>query len=116
MTSINVTDLEGDKRTDLMGHLKSDDFFGVETHKTAKFVITTVAKKDDVYGVSGDLTIKGNTNPIAFDLTMTENSATTNLSIDRTKYNVRYGSGSFFDNLGDKTIYDEFNLAINLKF
>jgi hypothetical protein len=47
---------------------------------------------------------------------MTENSATTNLSIDRTKYNVRYGSGSFFDNLGDKTIYDEFNLAINLKF
>jgi polyisoprenoid-binding protein YceI len=116
MTSIDVTDLEGDNRKDLMGHLKSDDFFGVETHKTAKFVITTVAKKGDVYGVSGDLTIKGNTNPIAFDLKMTENSATTNLSIDRTKYNVRYGSGSFFDNLGDKTIYDEFNLAINLKF
>ncbi|TXE18675.1 YceI family protein [Psychroflexus gondwanensis] len=116
MTSIDVTDLEGDNRKDLMGHLKSDDFFGVETHKTAKFVIKTVAKKGDVYGVSGDLTIKGNTNPIAFDLKMTENSATTNLSIDRTKYNVRYGSGSFFDNLGDKTIYDEFNLAINLKF
>lgn len=116
MTSIDVTDLEGDSRNDLMGHLKSDDFFGVETHETAKFVITTVAKKGDVYGVSGDLTIKGNKNPIAFDLTMTENSATTNLTIDRTKYDVRYGSGTFFDNLGDKTIYDEFNLAINLKF
>jgi len=45
MTSINVTDLEGDSKEKLTGHLRSDDFFGVETHKTAKFVITTVAKK-----------------------------------------------------------------------
>lgn len=116
MTSIDVTDLEGDSKAKLMGHLKSDEFFGVENHETAKFVIKTVAKKGDTYGVSGDLTIKGKTNPIAFDLKMDENSATTNLTIDRTKYNVRYGSNSFFDNLGDKAIYDEFNLAINLKF
>jgi polyisoprenoid-binding protein YceI len=116
MTTIDVTDLEGDSRDKLMGHLRSDDFFGVENHQSAKFVITTVAKKGDVYGISGDLTIKGETNPIAFDLKMNGNTATTNLTIDRTKYNVRYGSGSFFDNLGDKTIYDEFDLAINLKF
>ncbi|WP_019038523.1 YceI family protein [Psychroflexus tropicus] len=116
MTTIDVTDLEGDSRQKLMGHLKSDDFFGVENYKTAKFVINTVAKKGDIYGISGDLTIKGETNPIAFDMKMNENTATTNLTIDRTKYNVRYGSGSFFDNLGDNTIYDEFDLAINLKF
>ena len=116
MTTIDVTDLEGDSRQKLMGHLKSDDFFGVEKHNTAKFVINTVAKKGDIYGISGDLTIKGNTNPIAFDMKMGNNSASTNLTIDRTKYDVRYGSGSFFDNLGDKTIYDEFDLAINLKF
>ena len=116
MTSIDVTDLEGDSRQKLMGHLKSDDFFGVEEHETATFVINTVAKKGDIYGISGDLTIKGNTNPIAFDMKMGKNSASTNLTIDRTKYDVRYGSGSFFDNLGDKTIYDEFDLAINLKF
>lgn len=116
MSSIDVTDLEGDSRAKLMGHLKSDDFFGVETHETATFVMTTVAKKGDVYGVSGDLTIKGKTNPIAFDLKMDGSTATTNLTIDRTKYDVRYGSGSFFDNLGDKTIYDEFNLAINLAY
>ncbi|SDG82814.1 Polyisoprenoid-binding protein YceI [Psychroflexus sediminis] len=117
MTSINVTDLEGDSREKLMGHLRSDDFFGVDTHETATFVINTVAKKkDNVYGISGDLTIKGKTNPIAFDMEMNENSATTNLTIDRTKYDVRYGSNTFFDNLGDKTIYDEFDLAINLKF
>ena len=116
MTTINVTDLEGDSRDKLMGHLRSDDFFGVNNYETAKFVINTVAKKGDVYGVSGDLTIKGKTNPIAFDLKMEGNSATTNLTIDRTKYDVRYGSNSFFDNLGDKAIYDEFNLAVNLKF
>jgi polyisoprenoid-binding protein YceI len=116
MTSIDVTDLEGDSRKKLMGHLMSDDFFGVENYETAKFVITTVAKKGDVYGVSGDLTIKGKTNPIAFDMKMGENSATTKLTIDRTKYDVRYGSGSFFDNIGDNTIYDEFDLTINLKF
>ncbi|NEV93470.1 YceI family protein [Psychroflexus sp. YR1-1] len=117
MTSINVTDLEGDSREKLMGHLRSDDFFGVDTYGTAKFVINTVAKKKgNIYGISGDLTIKGKTNPIAFDLEMNENSATTNLVIDRTKYDVRYGSNTFFDNLGDKTIYDEFNLAIDLKF
>lgn len=116
MTTIDVTDLEGDSRQKLMGHLRSDDFFGVEKHKTAKFVIKTVAKKGNVYGVSGDLTIKGKTNPIAFDMKMDGNTATTNLTIDRTKYDVRYGSNSFFDNLGDKTIYDEFDLAINLKY
>lgn len=116
MTSINVTDLEGDSKEKLMGHLRSDDFFGVDTYETAKFVINTVAKKGDVYGISGDLTIKGKTNPIAFDLNMEGNTATTNLTIDRTKYDIRYGSNSFFDNLGDKTIYDEFDLAINLKF
>lgn len=116
MTSINVTDLEGDSKSKLEGHLKSDDFFGVEDHKTAKFVINTVAKKGDIYGISGDLTIKGKTNPIAFDMKMNKNSASTTLVIDRTKYDVRYGSDSFFDNLGDKTIYDEFTLNINLNF
>lgn len=117
MSSINVTDLEGDSKKKLEGHLNSDDFFGVKNHSTAKFTMKTVAEKSNgVYGVSGDLTIKGKTNPIAFDLNMTENTATTTLVIDRTKYDIRYGSGSFFDDLGDKTIYDEFTLDINLKY
>ncbi|WP_371815963.1 YceI family protein [Flavobacterium sp. CS20] len=62
------------------------------------------------------MTIKGKTNPIAFDLKVTDNTATTKLVIDRTKYGIKYGSGSFFDNLGDRTIYDEFKLDIKLKF
>jgi polyisoprenoid-binding protein YceI len=116
MSTIAVTDLEGDSKKKLEGHLNSDDFFGTSDYPTAKFVINTAAKKSDgVYGISGSLTIKGKTNPIAFDLTMKDDNAMTTLVIDRTKYDIRYGSGSFFDDLGDKTIYDEFTLDIMLK-
>ncbi|UJH91134.1 YceI family protein [Antarcticibacterium sp. 1MA-6-2] len=117
MTSITVTDLSGDGKRDLEGHLKSEDFFGVENHPVSKLVITKVAKKNDnTYAVTGNLTIKNITHPINFDLDWKENSASTKLSIDRSKYNVKYGSGSFFQNLGDKTIYDNFDLEVDLKF
>lgn len=117
MTSINVTDLTaGNGKEKLEGHLNSDDFFGVKKYPTAKFVMTTVVEKSEgVYGVAGEMTIKGKTNPIAFDLKMNGDTAMTTLVIDRSKYDIRYGSGSFFDNLGDKTIYDEFTLDITLK-
>ncbi|QYA25549.1 YceI family protein [Gramella sp. MT6] len=117
MSTITVTDLTGENKGKLEGHLKSEDFFGVEKHPTAKLIITSAASKGNgKYGIVGDLTIKNETHPITFDLVMNGDSATTNLTIDRSKYNVRYGSGSFFDNLGDKTIYDNFELDVNLKF
>ena len=68
------------------------------------------------YAVVGDMTIKGITNKVSFDLALTENSATTSLKIDRTKYGIKYGSASFFDGIKDKAIYDEFDLAVKLKF
>ena len=114
MNSIACTDLEGDSKGQLEGHLKSDDFFGVENYPTAKLVITNVVKNENTYKVTGDLTIKETTEPITFDLEEAGDNFTTTLTIDRSKYNVRYGSGSFFDNLGDKTIYDDFTLDINL--
>ncbi|RNL85652.1 YceI family protein [Sinomicrobium pectinilyticum] len=117
MTSLTSTDLEGDSRSKLDGHLKSDDFFGVETHPTSKLIITKVkASGKNAYKVTGDLTIKGKTHPVTFDLSVYGNKATGALKIDRSKYDVRYGSGSFFDNLGDKTIYDEFDLVVDLNF
>ncbi|QSS97147.1 YceI family protein [Psychroflexus sp. ALD_RP9] len=117
MNTINVTDLSGDGKKKLEGHLNSDDFFGVNQYPTAKFVINNVAKKGKgSYGISGTMTIKGTSNPIAFDLKMDGEQAYTEIVIDRTKYDIKYGSGSFFDNLGDKTIYDEFTLKINLKY
>ncbi len=117
MASIDVTDLRGENKGKLERHLQSDDFFSVSTHPTSKLVITKISKKENgIYGVAGNLTIKNETHPITFDLNWKENTAAANLTIDRSKYNVRYGSGSFFDNLGDKTIYDNFELAVNLKF
>ena len=115
MTSLKET--ENNKM--LMGHLKSDDFFGVNKYPTAKLVITGSTPFDKGSGVvNGTLTIKDITNPIEFKATMQKKDDGTwffaNITVDRTKYNIRYGSGSFFDNLGDKTIYDEFKVKVNL--
>ena len=115
MTSLKVTDLEGEHKTKLEGHLSSDDFFGIKNHKNAKLVITKAKKTDKGYKIAGDLTIKGKTNPISFDLAVNGDAATTTFKVDRTKYDIKYGSGSFFENLGDKTIDDEFELVVNLK-
>lgn len=116
MTTIQVTDLEGNMKGKLEGHLKSDDFFGVEKYPTAKFVITKVASLGTPgdYKVTGDLTIKEATNEIKFMAKVDAEKATADITVDRSEYDVRYGSGSFFDNLGDKTIYDDFHLTVNL--
>ncbi|MEJ1223770.1 YceI family protein [Sediminicola sp. 1XM1-17] len=117
MTSLISTDLEGESKGKLEGHLKSDDFFGVEKNPTSTLVFTNVkATGKNSYKVSGDLTIKGKTNPVTFDVSVYGNKATATMKVDRSKYDVRYGSGSFFDNLGDKTIYDEFDLVVDLAF
>ncbi len=117
MTSLISTDLEGEYKGKLEGHLKSDDFFGVATHPTSKLVFTTVkATGKNSYEVTGDLTIKGITKPITFDVSVYGSKATATMKVDRAPYNVKYGSGSFFDNLGDKTIYDEFDLVVDLEF
>jgi polyisoprenoid-binding protein YceI len=117
---IDMKSLKDDANTKmLMGHLKSDDFFGVEKYPTAKLVITGSTPFDKGTGVvSGTLTIKDITNPIEFKAAMQKNDDGVwffaNIVVDRTKFNIRYGSGSFFDNLGDKTIYDEFKVKVNL--
>ncbi|MGM0579703.1 MAG: YceI family protein [Bacteroidota bacterium] len=121
MTTINVLDLEGEYKDKLMGHLRSDDFFSVEDHSTAKFTITSLDKSeatDATHFVAGDLTIKGITNKITFPANVTvedgKANAKASFALDRTKWEVKYGSGSFFDGLGDKMIYDDFELTVNL--
>lgn len=117
MTSINTTDLTGEYKGKLDGHLKADDFFGTDKYPTSKLVFKKIADKGNgVYSVTADLTIKDVTNPIKFDITVKGSTASTSLKIDRTKYGIKYGSGSFFDNLGDKTINDEFQLDVTLQF
>nr|MDQ3017685.1 YceI family protein [Bacteroidota bacterium] len=112
-------DLQGEGKGKLEGHLKSPDFFSIESHPTAIFVVKkAVAKGKGVYDVTGDLTIKGITNTVTFPTTVNvsgkEVTAKANIKIDRSQYDVRYGSGKFFENLGDKTIYDDFDLAVTL--
>lgn len=117
MTTINVTDLEGKGKTNLEGHLKSDDFFGVENHKKATYSITSANKIDDTkYEISGSLSIKGISNPASFTMSVEDNSATARVIVDRTKYGIKYGSASFIDNLKDKAINDNFELDVKLAF
>lgn len=117
MTSIINTDMTGEYKGKLEGHLKSDDFFGVEKHPTASLVFNKVeAKGKNSYSASGDLTIKGITHSVTFIISVYGNKASASLKIDRSKFDVRYGSASFFDNLKDKAIYDEFDIIADLEF
>jgi polyisoprenoid-binding protein YceI len=117
MTSLTATDLQGEYQGKLNGHLKADDFFGTEKFPTATLNFKkVVAKSANVYTVTGDLTIKGITKPVTFDLATTANSASTKFMVDRTKYDIKYGSGTFFTSIGDKAIADEFELEVSLKF
>ena len=117
MTTINATDLSGEYQGKLNGHLKADDFFGTEKFPTSTLVFKTIAAKgNDVYSVTADLTIKGITQPVTFDITVKGNTATTAFNVDRTKYDIKYNSKSFFESIGDKAIYDEFELTVNLNF
>ncbi|NLP59254.1 YceI family protein [Lutibacter sp. B1] len=117
METIVSTDLTGEYKEKLEGHLKSDDFFGVKNNPTAKLKFTDAKSKGkNSYTITGDLTIKGKTNPVTFDISIYGKKATAALKVDRTEYDVKYGSASFFDGLKDKAIYDEFDLVVDLEF
>lgn len=113
MGSITCADLTGEWNDKLIGHLKSPDFFDVENNKTAVLEITKVTEgKDGNSMVLGNLTIKGITKPIEFaskiEIKEGKLAAFAEVTIDRTLYDIKYGSGKFFEGLGDKTISDEF--------
>lgn len=120
MTTLTVEDISGEWADKLKGHLQSDDFFSVEKHKTASFVSTKIVPtaKPGVFSITGDLTIKGITKPITFDATTKIEGGkvvgTSTIKVDRTNYDIKYGSGKFFQGLGDKAIYDEFDLEVSL--
>ncbi len=119
MTTINTTDLSGESKGNLDGHLKSDDFFGVNKFPTSKIEFTKVVPQGPgKYKVTGNLTIKGISKEVKFianlDQSGTGVTGSADVTIDRSEYDIKYGSGSFFDNLGDKTIYDDFSLNVSL--
>lgn len=116
MTTINTTDLSGKAKKGLDGHLKSPDFFGVEKHQTSALNFTKVKSTgSNAYEVTANLTIKGITKKVNFLISINGSKATASLKVDRTKFGIKYGSSSFFDNLKDKAIYDEFDLVAELE-
>jgi len=120
MNSIKCTDIKDEGyRAKLEGHLKSDDFFGIEKFPKSKFeIVESKYLGEGNYKVKGNITIKEITKPIEFTVNLHKHGEDIHVSgkvvIDRSKFNIRYGSGSFFDNLGDKTIYDDFELTLDL--
>ena len=116
MTTITCTDLDGEWGGKLIGHLNSADFFETDKYPTSKLVIKEISKSTEgnAYAINAELTIKGITKPVGFTADVSAKSATALITIDRTAYDIKYGSGSFFENLGDKAIENEFQLSINL--
>jgi polyisoprenoid-binding protein YceI len=123
MTTIVVEDIK-DPATNakLLGHLKSDDFFSVAKFETGAFVaekftpIRDAEGREPNYKIEGDLTLKGITAPVVFEAYIATTGqvlmSSAELKINRTKWGIRYGSGSFFDNLGDRAIYDDIELVL----
>tara|TARA_B100000427_G_scaffold300276_1_gene282548 strand:+ start:933 stop:1571 length:639 start_codon:yes stop_codon:yes gene_type:complete len=122
MNSINVTDIEGGRKTSLENHLKAEDFFGVDKFPIAS--ITFQSNQSNIQNnqldLNASLTIKNITHPIDFSAEIIGVDpflkAKASLVFDRSLYDVRYGSGKFFDNLGDRLILDEVNVDVVLHF
>lgn len=121
MTSITNGDMDVESQWNakLVNHLKSEDFFDVTNHKTATFKITKSTMDKGTYLIQGDLTIKGITQPIEFPATINFSNgnptATGQIKIDRTKFDITYKSGTIFPDLGDNFIYDDFIIEFLVK-
>ena len=123
MESISVDDIKHNKwNLSLVQHLKNEDFFDVKKFPTATLKILSSQRssiKDKLNSnieILGELTIKNITNKIPMNLYIDfeKNISKGELIIDRTKWDIKYGSSSFFDNLGDRAIYNDFILKFNL--
>ena len=120
MNTLKVTDLEGKSKEYLEGHLRSKDFFGVDDFPEAKlsFKSTNISKESNSISFDGELTIKSITEKVSFEATLKKSEpileAVANLTFDRTKFNVIYRSGGFFDDLGDKLILDNIEVQMDI--
>ena len=118
MTTINCQDLSGKSKNYLESHLKSEDFFWVDNYPEAIFNYKNLSKKkaNGNYLATGYNLIKGITQPISFNISIQNKNGKAKLTFDRTKHNVSYRSGNFFQNLGDKLIYDDIEIEAQLTF
>lgn len=118
LNTITCTDLGTEKAAYLVEHLKDEDFFDVKNHPQARLKLSKAFKTTNGYNIIANLTIKEKTHPVVFDIKWEQRGTTAIVSgvltFDRTKYDITYGSGSFFDDLGDKAINDEVTLEFQI--
>lgn len=125
LTSLDNTDItDADTKGKLVGHLKSEDFFDVTKFPVSKLEIVEVTPIQNAaagqpnYNVKGNLTIRGVTKGITFPATLnitdSKVTGTSTFDIDRTEFGLKYGSGKFFEGLGDKMIKDNFTMKFNV--
>ena len=121
MTTIDCEDLQGRSKASLERHLRSDDFFSVESHPIATLTFKSEGgiEAGNKLAFNGDLEIKGISHPISFESELKsvdpKVSALVDMTFDRSKYNVRFRSGTFFQNLGDKLIYDDIEISVDIR-
>ena len=117
MSTIECTDLSGPYKNKLEEHLNSGDFFNTTEYPISSLKITDCQKvSENLFKVVADLTIKNVTESVQFETELLKNVATADLIIDRTKFDIKYSSGSFFKNLGDKMIYDNFSISVSINY
>lgn len=123
MNAIECTDgMDAETTSNLLNHLRSEDFFNTAKFPDANFEVTSVKAQKDAKGnthsINGKLTIKGITQDVSFPATVSakDGGVTVNgeLVVDRSKFDVRYGSETFFGELGDKAINNEIKINFNL--
>jgi len=119
MAELKTVELNGNGSPRLDGHLKSDDFFSTEKFPKATFTMTNAKENGSgKYDITGDLVIKGISKPVSFTAAVAPQGdkilGSATITIDRTKYDIKYRSSNWFENLGDKAIYDEFQIVVKL--
>jgi polyisoprenoid-binding protein YceI len=126
LAGVKVTDIpDPSYNAKLVKHLKSPDFFSSENFPSAKFTIESATKLDQPLAtgentqIKGALTIKGITKMVEFPAEVVIRDgiaeARGSAKIDRTQWDIRYGSGRFFKSLGDKLIFDEVEVKVALR-
>lgn len=119
MNTIVVVDLKDETyNAKLVGHLKDKDFFDAINHPMATFALSKIKSGEGNEMVNGQLAIKGIKKDIEFPakVNISDNKVSANGTaiIDRTLWDIKYGSGKFFENLGDKTISDDIEIEFDL--
>lgn len=120
MTTITVEDItDANSNARLTNHLKSDDFFSVDKFNKSTFKITEAKSSNGKdYQITGNLIIKGISNPVTFPAKVEVQGekiiATASIVFDRTKFDIKYRSGNYFENLADRLIYDDVSLEVRL--